>query len=320
MKVRPAILRDKISALWKRILPHLKFVGNKLKLFLSTRRGKWITAILILGTLYAFCLPRQLFSDPTCTVLLDKDGKLLGAQIASDGQWRFPERKTVPYKFAQCIIQYEDRSFYNHPGFNPLAFGRALKQNLKNKRIVSGGSTLTMQVIRIARKNPPRNFYQKIIEVILATRLEIRDSKEEILALYASHAPFGSNVVGIDAASWRYFGREPEKLSWAESATLAVLPNSPSLIYPGKNSVRLKDKRDRLLDRLYAAGIIDCTTRDLSKQEPLPGAPHALPQLAPHLLNRSANEGFQGQIVKSTIDIDMQERVNAIIEKHHKVL
>ncbi len=311
---------QKVIKLWKFILPYLKLWSYKIKSFLKTRKGKWITAILILTTFYAFCLPRNLFSDPTCTVLLDKDGKLLGAKIASDGQWRFPERKTVPYKFAQCIVQYEDRAFYHHPGFNPFSFGRALKQNLKNKRIVSGGSTLTMQVIRIARKNPPRTIFQKVIEIILATRLEIADSKEDILALYSSHAPFGSNVVGIDAASWRYFGREPEKLSWAESATLAVLPNSPSLIYPGKNSIRLKEKRDRLLDRLVLAGIIDQTTCELSKEEPLPGAPHSLPQMAPHLLDRSAKEGFQGQVVKSTIDINLQERVNAIIEKHHRIL
>ncbi len=288
--------------------------------FLKKKKGKWITLLFILGIFYAFCLPNKLFTDPTSTVLLDKDGNLLGAKIADDGQWRFPERKGVPYKFAQCIIQYEDRAFYSHFGFNPFSFGRAIRQNLKNGRVVSGGSTLTMQVIRIARKNPPRTFFQKIIEVILATRLEISYSKEEILALYASHAPFGSNVVGIDAASWRYFGREPEKLSWAESATLAVLPNSPSLIFPGRNQLRLKEKRDRLLDRLYEAKIIDRTTCNLAKEEPLPGAPHQLPQLAPHLLDRSAKEGHTGTIVQTTLDINMQQRVNAIVEKHHRIL
>lgn len=288
--------------------------------FLKTKKGKWITALLILGTAYACCLPDQLFSDPTSTVLLDKDGELLGAKIASDGQWRFPERKTVPTKFAQCIIQYEDRQFYNHPGFNPMAFGRALKQNFTNKKVVSGGSTLTMQVIRISRKNPPRNLWQKIIEIILATRLEVSCSKEEILSLYASHAPFGSNVVGIDAASWRYFGRSPDKLSWAESATLAVLPNSPSLIYPGKNQLRLKEKRDRLLDRMVAAGAIDQSTCDLAKEEALPGAPHPLPRYAPHLLERASKEGSRGKIVQSTIDTDLQIRVNAVVEKHHRTL
>ncbi len=288
--------------------------------FLKTRRGRWITAFLILGTWYAFCLPSRLFKEPTSTVLLDKDGVLLGARIAKDGQWRFPERKTVPAKFAACIVQFEDRSFYKHPGVNPFALGRAIKQNISDKRIVSGGSTLTMQVIRISRKNPPRTFWQKGIELILATRLECSYSKEEILALYASHAPFGSNVVGIDAASWRYFGRSPEQLSWAESATLAVLPNAPSLIFPGKNQERLKAKRNRLLDRLQEAKIIDEITCQLAKDEPLPGAPHALPRFAPHLIDRVSKEGHDGEIVQTTLDLNLQQRVSVVIEKHHRSL
>lgn len=316
---------SRFKKIWKKIFPEklwesIKKLPGRYWRFLKTKKGKWITGLLIAGIAYAFCLPSELFSDPTSTVLLDKDGELLGAKIASDGQWRFPERKTVPDKFAKCIVQYEDRQFYNHPGFNPVAFGRAIKQNFTKGKIVSGGSTLTMQTIRISRKNPPRNIWQKLIEIMLATRLECSYSKEEILSMYASHAPFGSNVVGIDAASWRYFGRSPDKLSWAESATLAVLPNSPSLIYPGKNQLRLKEKRDRLLDRLVVAKIIDQSTCDLSKQEALPGAPYPLPRFAPHLLERASKEGARGKITQSTIDTDLQIRVNAVVEKHHRTL
>lgn len=313
-------IQERIKALAGHIRPALKRSFAWYWRFLKTRKGKWITGMLVLGIAYAFCLPSKLFSDPTSTVLLDKDGELLGARIADDGQWRFPERSSVPEKFATCIIQYEDRSFYSHPGVNPLAFGRAIRQNFSKGKIVSGGSTLTMQVIRISRKNPPRNLWQKFIEIVLATRLEISFSKKDILAMYASHAPFGSNVVGIDAASWRYFGRSPEKLSWAESATLAVLPNSPSLIYPGKNQLRLKEKRDRLLERLCEAGIIDRSTCDVSKQEALPGAPYPLPRFAPHLLDRASKEGGKGTIVQTTIDADLQLRVNAIVDKHHRTL
>jgi penicillin-binding protein 1C len=197
---------------------------------------------------------------------------------------------------------------------------RALKQNLTSGEVVSGGSTITMQVIRMSRKNPPRTIWQKLIEVTMATRLEASYSKEEILAMYASHAPFGSNVVGIDAASWRFFGRDPDKLSWAESAMLAVLPNAPSLIYPGKNQEKLKAKRDRLLDKLAQAGIIDQSTCDLSKQEPLPGAPFPLPRLAPHLLDRSIREGHEGELVSTSIDLNLQDRVNGIISRHHSRL
>lgn len=253
-------------------------------------------------------------------MLEDKDGNLLAAQIANDGQWRFPYNNTVPEKFKACIIQFEDRSFYTHPGFNPFAFGRAVLQNIKAGRTVSGGSTLTMQVIRLSRKGQKRTYFEKLVEIILAGRLELSYSKQEILALYASNAPFGSNVVGIDAAAWRYFGRSADKLSWAESATLAVLPNAPSLIYPGKNQERLRKKRNRLLDQLFAVGAIDKETCELGKEEPLPGKPHPIPQLASHLLQRSAKEGHTGELVRSTIDGHLQERITEIIENHHKIL
>ncbi|PEC35749.1 penicillin-binding protein 1C, partial [Bacillus toyonensis] len=129
------------------------------------------------------------------------------------------------------------------------AMTRAMRQNFKAKSIVSGGSTITMQVIRLSRRES-RTLWQKLIEVLLALRLELSYSKKEILKLYAGNAPFGSNVVGLDAAAWRYFGRSAESLSWGEMATLAVLPNSPSLVHPGKNSPRLIKKRNDLLDKL----------------------------------------------------------------------
>jgi len=291
-----------------------------LRAFASTKKGKFAIAFVITGIVWWFSVPSQLFDDPTSTVLLDRNGKLLGARIAKDGQWRFPDRTSVPYKFSQCLIQFEDRQFYNHPGVNPVALFRALRQNLSSGEVVSGGSTITMQVIRMASGNPPRTVWQKIIEIFKATRIEATYSKEEIIALYASHAPLGSNVVGIDAASWRFFGRSPEKLSWAESATLAVLPNAPSLIYPGKNQQRLKDKRDRLLQRLVTAGIIDQQTCDLAKQEQLPGAPYPLPRVTPHLLDRADKEGHAGEIVTTTIDIEMQQRVADVVQRHHQRL
>jgi penicillin-binding protein 1C len=174
---------------------------------------------LFLSGLFWLCLPRPLFDDPYSTVLLDRYGELLGARIADDGQWRFPPVDSLPEKYKKAAILYEDRFFYYHPGVNPLSLFRALLQNLKKGEIVSGGSTLTMQVIRLARKGKSRTIPEKIIEIVLATRLELTGSKEDILCLYASHAPFGGNVVGIDAASWRYYGRPPEQLSWAETET-----------------------------------------------------------------------------------------------------
>jgi penicillin-binding protein 1C len=216
-------------------------------------KPRWKILVWLVGLgiwWHYFLIPQQLFHDPLSMVLEDRDGNLLGARIADDGQWRFPASDSVPEKFAKAITTFEDRRFYVHPGVDLPSLGRAMWQNATHGRVVSGGSTLTMQVVRMSRKGQSRNLWQKAVESVMALRVEMRYSKEEILALYASNAPFGGNVVGLDAAAWRYFGREPEKLSWAESATLAVLPNAPSLIHPGRNRSALKAKRDRLLRRL----------------------------------------------------------------------
>ena len=235
---------------------------------------------------FCFCLPSHLFISPTSYVLEDKDRNLLNASIAEDGQWRFPFDEDVPDKFSKCITTFEDKRFFYHPGVDPLAISRAFIQNTQSKNVISGGSTLTMQVIRLSRGAKSRNIFNKVIESILAIRLECTQRKKSILALYASNAPFGSNIVGLDAAAWRYFGKGPANLSWGEMAALAVLPNAPSLVNPGKNQNELLRKRNFLIDKLLSGNIIDSTTAELSKSEPLPGEPKALPQLAPHLLER----------------------------------
>jgi len=175
-------------------------------------------------------------------------------------------------------------------------------------------------VIRLARGASHRNVLEKVIEMILATRLELSYSKEEILALYASHAPFGGNVVGLDAACWRYFGRMPESLSWGEAALMAVLPNAPALIHPGRNRDALKAKRDQLLDKLVRRGSIDSLTCALAKLEPIPDRPHPLPRSARHLLNRMKAEGFEGKRLTSTVDHDLQQRVEEALQQHHNRL
>ncbi len=266
--------------------------------------------------IYIFILPSQLFTNPTCSVIEDNDGNLIGARIAEDGQWRFPHNDVVPEKFKHCIIQFEDKNFYSHPGVDLLATCRAAYQNITSGRIVSGGSTLTMQVIRLSRQGQSRTFLEKFIELIIATRLELTTPKEKILAYYSSNAPFGGNVVGLDAAAWRYYGRNSHQLSWAESATLAVLPNAPSLIFPGKNHDKLLAKRNRLLDKLQAKGIIDKMTCEISKEEPLPQKPLRLPNLTTHLHNLIIKEN-KGKRVKTTIDRHLQEKCNEIIKNHN---
>ncbi|MFZ4520906.1 MAG: penicillin-binding protein 1C [Bacteroidales bacterium] len=282
----------------------------------SFRKYLVYTFLLVLLVLFWFCLPTPLFHDPLSTVILDRDGNLVGARISADQQWRFPESEKVPEKFRQAIIHYEDRYFRYHPGFNPGALARAAFLNVKQKRVVSGGSTITMQVIRLMRKNRERTYPEKLVEIFLAFRLELTHTKADILRYYASHAPFGGNVVGLDAAAWRYFGVDASHLSWAESATLAVLPNSPGLIYPGRNPRFLLAKRNHLLDILLSRGVIDASTCILSKSEKLPERPYPLPQLAPHLLDRSFREGHKGTRVNSSLDIALQQRVNDILANH----
>ena len=264
-----------------------------------------------LATGWLLCLPRDLFKGVSySTVVESAEGELLGARIADDGQWRFPPCDTVPERFAAAIIQFEDRHFRWHPGVDPVALVRAAVDNARSGHVVSGGSTLTMQVIRLSRQKE-RNLWQKIIEAVQATRLELRYSKKHILALYASHAPFGGNVVGLEAAAWRYFGRPAAELSWAEAATLAVLPNAPSSIHPGKNREELLQKRNRLLRRLLEHGDMTTDDYEAALEEPLPGAPLPLPAWASHYV-----EGCpRGVRTVSTLQFPLQKAVEAVVNR-----
>jgi penicillin-binding protein 1C len=265
-------------------------------------------------------VPEPLFDPVYSTVVLDRAGALLGATVADDGQWRFPPGVAVPDKFARALVEFEDRRFYWHRGVDPLALARALAGNLAAGEVKSGGSTITMQVVRLARGNPDRTLPEKAAETILALALELGHAKADILALYAAHAPFGGNVVGLEAAAWRYFGRPPERLSWAESATLAVLPNSPGLIHPGRNRDALKAKRDALLTGLWRTGALGETDWRLALAEPLPGEPRDLPREAPFFVERVRYErrrdhpGEPAARLVSSIDRGLQRQVNAVLD------
>lgn len=291
-----------------------------IKHIIKSTKFRWASLIVTIGMFIAFwfCLPEPLFNDPTSTVIDDKAGRLLSAKIADDGQWRFPLNPEVPEKFKTCIVSFEDRYFYSHPGVNIFSLGRALFLNLKEGEIISGGSTLSMQVIRLSRKGKSRTIKEKIIEIVLALRLEMRYSKSEILALYAAHAPFGGNVVGLETASWRYFSRPANQLSWAETATLAVLPNAPSLIYPGKNQQHLFEKRNRLLKKLNNEEILSKIDLELAVAEPIPVKPARLNQRAPHLLTQILKDK-PGKRIQTTIDLAMQDEVTDLVNKHQQV-
>ena len=260
------------------------------------------------------------FDRPYCSIIRDKNGELLSTEIASDYQWRFPPSLELPDKFVKSIISFEDSGFYGHIGVDPIAIIRATFLNLKHRSVISGGSTLTMQVIRLSRRGKPRTLFEKLIEAILAIKLELFNSKEEILNLYASYAPFGGNVVGLSAASWRYYNRESSDLSWAEVAALAVLPNSPGLIYPGRNSEPFLEKRNKLLNKLFQKGYISKEIKNLAILEPLPSKPKPLPDFARHLLNKSKNDGGLGADITTTLDLQLQKSVINTVNTHQRHL
>ena len=276
-----------------------------------------IALFVLTGLFLAFlCIPVPRFDKPYSTVMTARDGTLLGAKIADDGQWRFPATNSYSHKYVDCLLEYEDRWFYYHPGFNPISFVKALIDNIRAGEVVRGGSTISMQVVRLARDNPPRTYGEKLLEVVLALRLELHYSKKSILDMYAANAPFGGNVVGIDAAAWRYFHTTPDELSWAEAATLAVLPNAPSLIHPGRSRERLKQKRDELLQRMIPT--LSAEDAELAMTEDIPERPFEIPMLAYHYLTEQ-EKGHHGEHINTIIDASLQQSVTEIMQRHHEL-
>ncbi len=287
------------------------------------------TGLILAGLFLLFlCIPVPKFDDPYSTVLTASNGELLGAHIADDGQWRFPATNNYSEKYLACVLEYEDQQFFRHFGFNPIAFIQALVENTKAGHVVRGGSTISMQVVRLARHNKPRTYGEKILEVILALRLELHYSKRSIFNLYASHAPFGGNVVGIDAAAWRYFHTTPDRLTWSEAATLAVLPNSPAMIHPGKSRDKLLDKRDALLHRMTTSEVyipkrfqvsrLSYEDYELALMERLPDKPYDMPMLAYHYMV-DQEKIHKGEQICSGIDYNLQRNVTRIMERHYEI-
>lgn len=305
-------------------------------------------AALFLALFFLAGPPSPAFPGGRSTALYDASGELLGASVSESGLWKFAPRASgpasaphrpaagagsggaspprdgaqaaLPDKFVRALVAFEDRRFWSHPGFDARAILRAIVQNRQAGRVVSGGSTISMQVARLALPVSDRTLPRKVAELWLALRLEFLHGKRGVLELYAANAPFGGNVVGLEAASFRYFGRSPGNLSWAEAATLAVLPNAPSAAHPGKNRLELQEKRDRLLRILRDRGELDEEDLGLALAEPLPEAPYALPRLAPQLLDRAVSEGRRGDRVATTLDARLQERVSGIVERHRGTL
>lgn len=262
-----------------------------------------------------FPLRQQIVKDYSQTILAS-DSTFLRVFLNSDQQWCLPPQLStqVPVNLQTAVLTYEDQYFRYHPGINPVAIIRATYLNLKHSRVISGGSTITMQLARMIR-NENRTYYQKILEMLLALKLETRFSKDEILNQYLSHAPYGSNIRGYSAASYRFFQKKPEQLSWAEAATLAVLPNAPGMIFPSKNTNALREKRDALLLKLYENAQISRETYELSLLERVPNQIYPFPLSAPHLTERIHQEN-QIDVVVTTIDPNIQYETNFFLKQH----
>jgi penicillin-binding protein 1C len=262
-----------------------RFVLHPLVLYRRLPRRRIVIPLAAVAAAVAVWLALpvgSLFPDSYSTLVFDSKGRLLRATLASDEQFRFPPGGIpLPEKYVTALVLGEDKRFYLHPGVDPLALVNAAYTNIKTGSRIRGGSTITMQVARLA--NPkPRTYWNKLIECLVAVRLSLHYSKEEILELYARNAPMGGNIVGIEAASHFYFEKPAGELTWAEASLLVVLPNNPSMINLERERPRLVRKRNELIERLFNAGIIDSLTRELACAEPLPGRDRRLPFTAPH--------------------------------------
>ena len=304
--------QDQACAPFSPLLPNPSGLANWPR-FRQWTWWKWSLLALGLLTLSLF-LPVTIPQDPLSLVVKDRSNVLLGARIAPDEQWRFPCPLPLPEKVATALLLFEDEWFFHHPGVNPVSLAKAAIANWRAGQIVRGGSTITMQLIRLARKGRPRTWREKLIECHAALRLSWRLDKTEVLRLYFQHAPFGGNVVGLTAASWRYYGKAADLLTWGEACTLAILPNSPSLIHPGRRRDLLRKKRDRLIDKLVDRNILDKQSAELAKAEPIPTVPRTLPDHAPELL--TTLQADTAGLISTTLDLPLQRATRRIMERH----
>jgi len=259
--------------------------------------------------------PRLDRYEVSSTIVLDERGALLRAFTTSDQAWRLRAEPTnVDPVYLAMLEAYEDKRFANHWGVDPLALVRAIKQWASAGRIVSGGSTLTMQTARLLMPHP-RTVVGKLEEIARALQLEWRYSKPQILSFYLTLAPFGGNLEGVRAASLAYFGKEPRRLSPGEAALLVALPQSPEHARPDLHPDAARRARDKVLRQLALRGALSRPQLADAEQEALPSRRASLPFLAPHLAAELAASAPQGQSVRTTLDAQLQDRVEALVRR-----
>src|SRR6476619_8487407 len=245
--------------------------------------------------------------------VLDRNDRLLRSYVTSQGRWRLPATKEqVDPRYLDVLLAYEDKRFWQHHGVDPLAFGRAALQFITHGEIVSGGSTITMQVARLLEPRAQRSIYIKLREAVRAIELERSLTKDEILGRYLTLAPYGGNLEGIRAASLAYFGKEPRRLTLGEAALLVALPQSPGLRRPDRFSEAAKRARDRVLDRIASHGLFSAAEIERAKDEPVPDARKPMPLLAPHAADQAAANSPNDRVLQLTIDACLQRTLESL--------
>ena len=251
-------------------------------------------------------------------LVLDREGKVLHASLTPGGRWRFPVRPAeVSPLYLRMLLAFEDKRFYHHPGVDPLAVARSIWQLVRWKKVISGASTLTMQVVRLLEPRP-RTFRTKLLEMLRALQLEWHFKKEEILSIYLTLTPFGGNLEGVRAASLAYFGKEPQWFSPSKAALLVALPQSPTRLRPDRHPQRARAARNKVLTRMARAGVLSGDLAIESMKDPVPTGRQPRPRVAPHLSRRLWTDGGEITLHRTWIDPRFQYAVQRLVRRAAK--
>lgn len=264
--------------------------------------------------------PLPKYTPTYSTILYDTNQNILSFSISSEQQWHFPLIEDIPENLKKCITIYEDEYINFHPGINPISLLKAAIINTNQNKIISGGSTLAMQVMRMKSRHSKRNYYNKFLEMVAALKFSLLNKDDEIIKAWCEIAPFGGNTIGIQSAAMRYFGRSLDNMSWSEYALLTVMPNGPSHANLTKNRIQLKTKRDNLLKKLARKGIITKDELMLAQDEELPKYIHVLPQRSYQALTFLKHQFKKQNVLFSTIDLSLQMQLDRIIQEESDVL
>jgi len=283
-----------------------------------------ITAVVLLALsawTYSLGPPRVGNDLEYSHTVLDREGRLLRAYATSEGRWRLPAtQKDVDPRFLKLLFAYEDKRFFNHHGVDPLSLARAAYQFAASRHIVSGGSTITMQVARLLEPREQRSFGVKLRQIVRALELEYVLAKSDVISLYLALAPYGGNLEGIRAASLAYFGKEPLRLSLAETALLVALPQSPESRRPDRFPEAARAARDRVLDRVAAAGAVPRDEIARAKSQPVPRERKQMPMFAPHAADQVVALEPDRRIHRLTVDLPLQKALQELARERAQAL